>query len=567
MIFYLIKVEFNWDEYLKQTNSESAPKTCFRQHEIPPENLFKVGDKIETVDPRNTSSICIGTVIETQGPRLRLRLDGTDDRNDFWLLVDSENIHPFGFTTKRGGTINPPLGFRNNLSTWPRFFDKLVQSSENVFADESCFKQPPVKPVKNDFKKGQKLEAVDAKNPHLICPATVTDIDKDKIFISFDGWSQSSSFWCIYSSRDIFPVGWCKLANHPLQTPGNLEEKKQRLHRRSVNTSKTIKEKANHNNSDTHNDSSIHETSVPNQKSPNTKQSPQSATVVDLSRIKQEAIDHNEINNESTHNKSTQENKPPVQTPIQKLCVYVNSQAEVGHLIDREKFFSQYKKFGPDTPKYIFRCVLQAFIDCAYDSTRIFELMQDGDSTSYMKYKTANRSEKKYLPKIENDKQLWHNLRLMCKLLSMDDNLFSKKKDALVTSNENTHKSINNIMLNNDLNSHLTEAKVPDIINTHKLKRQSTSIDDLHQNKLFKADKIVVNDSPYHWNVEQVTNYVRENDPNLSSYVDSLKYQEIDGKALMLLTTEIMMKYLGLKLGPALKLSNLIDKLKKSCNK
>ena len=38
--------------------------------------------------------------------------------------------------------------------------------------------------------------------------------------------------------------------------------------------------------------------------------------------------------------------------------------------------------------------------------------------------------------------------------------------------------------------------------------------------------------------------------------------QEIDGKALMLLNSDMMMKYMGLKLGPALKLCNTVEKLK-----
>lgn len=38
--------------------------------------------------------------------------------------------------------------------------------------------------------------------------------------------------------------------------------------------------------------------------------------------------------------------------------------------------------------------------------------------------------------------------------------------------------------------------------------------------------------------------------------------QEIDGKALLLLRSDVMMKYMGLKLGPALKLSYHIERLK-----
>ena len=38
--------------------------------------------------------------------------------------------------------------------------------------------------------------------------------------------------------------------------------------------------------------------------------------------------------------------------------------------------------------------------------------------------------------------------------------------------------------------------------------------------------------------------------------------QEIDGKALLLLNSDMMMKYMGLKLGPALKICNLISKVR-----
>lgn len=217
---------FNWEEYLVKTQSEPAPQSCFCQHAVPPLNEFKVGNKLETYDPRNTSSTCIGTVIEIAGPRLRLRLDGTDDRNDFWLMCDSDLIHPYEYSAKQGRKIQPPLGFGNDLSKWPKFLERIVSSAgEGVFARDECFKLAPTKPPKNEFKIGQKLEAVDPKNPHLICPATVKDVKQNKIFISFDGWRQSSQFWCPYTSRDLFPVGWCKQAGHILQHPGNLEEK------------------------------------------------------------------------------------------------------------------------------------------------------------------------------------------------------------------------------------------------------------------------------------------------------------------------------------------------------
>lgn len=39
-------------------------------------------------------------------------------------------------------------------------------------------------------------------------------------------------------------------------------------------------------------------------------------------------------------------------------------------------------------------------------------------------------------------------------------------------------------------------------------------------------------------------------------------FQEIDGKALLLLNSDMMMRYMGLKLGPVLKLCNIVEKIK-----
>ncbi|KAF7465318.1 Hypothetical predicted protein [Marmota monax] len=67
---------------------------------------------------------------------------------------------------------------------------------------------------------------------------------------------------------------------------------------------------------------------------------------------------------------------------------------------------------------------------------------------------------------------------------------------------------------------------------------------------------------PSSWTVEDVMQFVREADPQLGPHADLFRKHEIDGKALLLLRSDMMMKYMGLKLGPALKLSFHIDRLK-----
>ncbi|XP_068597764.1 polycomb protein SCMH1-like [Brachionichthys hirsutus] len=210
---------FSWEEYLRETSSTAASPTCFRQSRILPSNDFKAGMKLEARDPRNSNSVCIATVMGMMGTRLRLRLDGSDNTNDFWRLVDSSDIQPIGTCERNGDMLQPPLGFRMNASSWPMFLLRTLSGAE--MAPACAFKKEPAIPVKNYFQPGMKLEAVDRKNPYLICPATVGEVRGQEIFVMFDGWRGAFDYWCPFDSRDIFPVGWCVLTKHSLQPPGN----------------------------------------------------------------------------------------------------------------------------------------------------------------------------------------------------------------------------------------------------------------------------------------------------------------------------------------------------------
>uniref|UniRef100_A0A8C4D9A9 Polycomb protein SCMH1 n=1 Tax=Dicentrarchus labrax TaxID=13489 RepID=A0A8C4D9A9_DICLA len=121
------KGHFSWEKYLKETGAIAAPSSCFRQSLTPPLNEFKAGMKLEAQDPRNTTSTCIATVVGLTGSRLRLRLDGSDNKNDFWRLVDSSEIQPIGNCEKNGGMLQPPLGKENTLlSAYLAFYHKVL---------------------------------------------------------------------------------------------------------------------------------------------------------------------------------------------------------------------------------------------------------------------------------------------------------------------------------------------------------------------------------------------------------------------------------------------------------
>lgn len=67
--------------------------------------------------------------------------------------------------------------------------------------------------------------------------------------------------------------------------------------------------------------------------------------------------------------------------------------------------------------------------------------------------------------------------------------------------------------------------------------------------------------------MDEVIAYVGElSERYFAAHTNMFRHHEIDGKALLLLTTDVLVKYMGFKLGPALKLNNYLDKLRSANN-
>lgn len=209
---------FSWATYLEIIPAEAAPREAFCQSYPPPVNKFQLKMKLEARDPRNPSSWCLATVVGIIGLRLVLRFDGCDTSNDFCELVDSANIRPVG--SQPHDPLLPPLAYQGRAERYNSFVETKLSEKDAIIAQQDMFPPTPAKPVKNLFKKGMKLEAVDRKSPRWICPATIGYVNGDEVQISFDGWNGGSyDYTCKYSSRDLFPINWCRDTNHFIQLP------------------------------------------------------------------------------------------------------------------------------------------------------------------------------------------------------------------------------------------------------------------------------------------------------------------------------------------------------------
>ncbi|XP_054030028.1 lethal(3)malignant brain tumor-like protein 3 [Dryobates pubescens] len=205
--------EFSWPSYLKACKAQAAPKSLFENQNatvIP--SGFRVGMKLEAVDKKNPTFICVATVTDMVDNRFLVHFDNWDESYDYWCEAASPHIHPVGWCKEHKRTlITPPDYPHAKHFSW----EKYLEETSSLPAPARAFKVKP----SHGFQKNMKLEVVDKRNPVFIRVATIVDTDDYRIKVHFDGWDSIYDYWADVDSPDIHPAGWCAKTGHPLQPP------------------------------------------------------------------------------------------------------------------------------------------------------------------------------------------------------------------------------------------------------------------------------------------------------------------------------------------------------------
>uniref|UniRef100_A0A8C8GDR9 SAM domain-containing protein n=1 Tax=Oncorhynchus tshawytscha TaxID=74940 RepID=A0A8C8GDR9_ONCTS len=211
------KKSWCWASYLEQDKAIAAPTKLFKEHQAFPQskNGFRVGMRLEGVDPEHPSMYCVLTVAEVSGHRIRLHFDKNLDCYDFWVNSNSADIHPVGWCEKTGHKLHPPKGMKDEEFVWSSY----IKQSKAQAAPKALFENQNTTVTPLGFRIGMKLEAIDKKNPSFICVATVTDMVDSRFLVHFDNWDESYDFWCDATSPYIHAVGWCQDNDRILTTP------------------------------------------------------------------------------------------------------------------------------------------------------------------------------------------------------------------------------------------------------------------------------------------------------------------------------------------------------------
>ncbi|CAK8697239.1 unnamed protein product [Clavelina lepadiformis] len=180
---------------------------------------FKVGMKLEAIDPLNLSCICIATVKKVlKNGYVMIGIDGSEaaDGTDWFCYhCSSPSIFPVGFCDTNDINLALPKDCKEPFS-WEEYLKETGSEAApvNLFNREK---------IPHGFVPGMKLEAVDLMEPRLICVATVARVVGRLLRIHFDGWENDYDQWVDSQSPDIYPVGWCELVGYDLQPPANLK--------------------------------------------------------------------------------------------------------------------------------------------------------------------------------------------------------------------------------------------------------------------------------------------------------------------------------------------------------
>uniref|UniRef100_A0A2M4BAC6 Putative polycomb group protein scm/l3mbt tumor-supressor in n=1 Tax=Anopheles marajoara TaxID=58244 RepID=A0A2M4BAC6_9DIPT len=197
----LFKTNFSFEEYCYD-----GRQTGFEEHM-----------KLEAVDPLNLSSICVATVMSVlKFGYIMIRIDSYDpDVNGAdWFCYHEKSpcIFPVGFCAKNNITLTPPKGYDLGSFTWEQYLRDTGcrPATEDIFHREQ---------IRQRFQVGMKLESADLMDPRLICVATISRVVGRLLKVHFDGWDDEYDQWLDSESPDIYPIGWCVLVGHKLEGP------------------------------------------------------------------------------------------------------------------------------------------------------------------------------------------------------------------------------------------------------------------------------------------------------------------------------------------------------------
>uniref|UniRef100_A0A3Q3K4C3 SAM domain-containing protein n=1 Tax=Monopterus albus TaxID=43700 RepID=A0A3Q3K4C3_MONAL len=292
---------------------------------------------------------------------------------------------------------------------------------------------------------------------------------------------------------------------------------------------------------------------------------------------------------------------PHSATPqVLTVCIYINKQANTGPNLDRKKIQQLPDHFGPDRPSVVLQQAVQGCIDSAFQQKTVFTLLTQGYGGEKISATFDGKQHLLSLPVVNSIDYVLRFLKKLCRSLQCENlfsdqpitqhssgsyqsdgmsklfriNLFNQSdgKRYSVDPGDSAFSSISSSYSPKSSYGFRSSQQFSNSSASMSMCRQSSTSPNTFPERGYnnaspesQESKAPPNKDPSTWSVEDVIWFIRDADPQaLGPHADVFRKHEIDGNALLLLKSDMIMKYLGLKLGPALKLCYHIDKLKQT---
>lgn len=220
---YELVTSFDWKPYLVKADFLAAPVSCFKHVAFADcwDNVT-VGMKVE-VENRDcenfkhifTSFYWIATVVKIAGYMARLRYEGfgMDDCKDFWVNLCVDAVYPVGWCASQGKPLIPPRTIEHKHGDWKQFLVKRLTGARTL---PTNFHAKVRECIRGQFPIGLRLEVVDKKRISSVRVARVTQGVGGRIHITYEGL-EDDGFWCHERSPLIHPIGWAQVIGHDLR--------------------------------------------------------------------------------------------------------------------------------------------------------------------------------------------------------------------------------------------------------------------------------------------------------------------------------------------------------------
>uniref|UniRef100_A0A0N5AID4 SLED domain-containing protein n=1 Tax=Syphacia muris TaxID=451379 RepID=A0A0N5AID4_9BILA len=578
--------------------SPAAPSSIFRPISSslhPQKNKFEVGMKCEAVDYKNFNGRpSPATIVEVDGDNVTINFDGWNNSYNLKMRYDSRYLFPIGWSAKNGLAINPPQKIQGkskyasvrNQTSLKSVSDKLTSQSPFLLKSKGeNGKQPSMKKRKTASVSGgspkrkirsnsrrQSFNLLSSLSQKSYCATSgkltkssnneVKNIKKEMRPLSNAAVSSSHSEQRAFSSETLKsivplqrPIARKTIPN--FQAHQSLPKKlsiaaQQRSSGRSQFIPMNTVSSQISVSCATAAYSSQQSSSIESVNLFNSQLLPvASSSMLDTPHLqvsKDTFLDEN--SNKSLRllvSKSRAElseeklESAPIATGIpapdilltadeqlknienSKMTVHINHFCNCSPPLDRKKVRGLPYQIGPGSYHHVFRETVQQIINCSIDSRVIFNEIKP--ATSHILSVTASFNGVTYvraLPVLNSPLDAWDRLKELVAVLKICPNFLTDKR--VVCKNCNSKER------------YVSNDESPDY--------NGNGSEDLRD-----------------WSVEKVAGEIENTFDALVA--SRFRQNQIDGQALMLLSTDLLMQYLEMPFGPALKMVNFVDNLRK----